>query len=155
MQQLSWCGTNTYPHILMPAALQKIDIDPEQLLYKYTPKKVDNAAAATFQALMKKISKLKEDIHRRHLKTSLALVLVLETDDSIDTLKRARAPKRAIFTRLSTEFWTEIEKPDFNAEKYRAKYTLICALSKEISEIDSRYHGLLLEDETITEVKIE
>ncbi|UYV67111.1 hypothetical protein LAZ67_4003911 [Cordylochernes scorpioides] len=74
---------------------------------------------------------------------------------SIDTLKRARAPKRAIFTRLSTEFWTEIEKPDFDTEKYRAKYNRICALSKEISEIDSRYQGLLLEDETITEVKIE
>ncbi|UYV84222.1 hypothetical protein LAZ67_X001569 [Cordylochernes scorpioides] len=28
-------------------------------------------------------------------------------------------------------------------------------VKKEISEIDSRYHGLLLEDETITEVKIE
>ncbi|UYV83350.1 hypothetical protein LAZ67_23000733 [Cordylochernes scorpioides] len=67
----------------------------------------------------------------------------------------ARAPKRAIFTRLSTEFWAEIEKPDFDTEKYRAKYNRICALSKEISEIDSRYHGLLLEDETITEVKIE
>ncbi|UYV73955.1 hypothetical protein LAZ67_11001581 [Cordylochernes scorpioides] len=74
---------------------------------------------------------------------------------NIDILKRARAPKRAIFTRLSTEFWTEIEKPDFDTEKYRAKYNRICALSKEISEIDSRYHGLLLEDETITEVKIE
>ncbi|UYV62647.1 hypothetical protein LAZ67_2001411 [Cordylochernes scorpioides] len=47
MQQLSWCGTNTYPHILMPAALQKIDIDPEQLLY--TPKIVDNAAAAVIE----------------------------------------------------------------------------------------------------------
>ncbi|UYV62942.1 hypothetical protein LAZ67_2002562 [Cordylochernes scorpioides] len=74
---------------------------------------------------------------------------------NIDILKRARAPKRAIFTRLSTEFWTEIEKPDFDTEKYRAKYNRICALSKEISEIDSRYHGLLLEDETTTEVKIE
>ncbi|UYV62944.1 hypothetical protein LAZ67_2002570, partial [Cordylochernes scorpioides] len=74
---------------------------------------------------------------------------------NIDILKRARAPKRAIFTRLSTEFWTEIEKPDFDTEKYRAKYNRICALSKEISEIDSRYQGLLLEDETITEVKIE
>ncbi|UYV79074.1 hypothetical protein LAZ67_17001028 [Cordylochernes scorpioides] len=74
---------------------------------------------------------------------------------NIDILKRARAPKRAIFTRLSTEFWAEIEKPDFDTEKYRAKYNRICALSKEISEIDSRYHGLLLEDETITEVKIE
>ncbi|UYV67954.1 hypothetical protein LAZ67_5002612 [Cordylochernes scorpioides] len=74
---------------------------------------------------------------------------------SIDILKRARAPKRAIFTRLSTEFWTEIEKPDFDVEKYRSKYNRICALSKEISEINSRYHGLLLEDETITEVKIE
>ncbi|UYV67955.1 hypothetical protein LAZ67_5002613 [Cordylochernes scorpioides] len=74
---------------------------------------------------------------------------------SIDILKRARAPKRAIFTRLSTEFWTEIEKPDFDVEKYRSKYNRICALSKDISEIDSRYHGLLLEDETITEVKIE
>ncbi|UYV84543.1 hypothetical protein LAZ67_X002574, partial [Cordylochernes scorpioides] len=74
---------------------------------------------------------------------------------NIDILKRARAPKRAIFTRLSTEFWTEIEKPDFDTEKYRAKYNRISALSKEISEIDSRYHGLLLEDETITEVKIE
>ncbi|UYV69271.1 hypothetical protein LAZ67_6003057 [Cordylochernes scorpioides] len=74
---------------------------------------------------------------------------------NIDILKRARAPKRAIFTRLSSEFWTEIEKPDFDAEKYRAKYNRIFALFKEISEIDSRYHGLLLEDETITEVKIE
>ncbi|UYV66852.1 ADRA2B [Cordylochernes scorpioides] len=44
MQQLSWCGTNTYPHILMPTALQKIDIDPEQQLY--TSKIVDIAAAA-------------------------------------------------------------------------------------------------------------
>ncbi|UYV75062.1 hypothetical protein LAZ67_12002270 [Cordylochernes scorpioides] len=50
MQQLSWCGTNTYPHILMPAALQKIDIDPEQLLY--TPKIVDNAAAAVIERCM-------------------------------------------------------------------------------------------------------
>ncbi|UYV74106.1 hypothetical protein LAZ67_11002128 [Cordylochernes scorpioides] len=74
---------------------------------------------------------------------------------NIDILKRARAPKRAIFTRLSTEFWTEIEKPDFDTKKYRAKYNRICALSKEINEIDSRYRGLLLEDETITEVKIE
>ncbi|UYV61158.1 hypothetical protein LAZ67_1003622 [Cordylochernes scorpioides] len=74
---------------------------------------------------------------------------------NIDILKRARASKRAIFTRLSTEFWTEIEKPDFDTEKYRAKYNRISALSKEISKIDSRYHGLLLEDETITEVKIE
>ncbi|UYV74083.1 hypothetical protein LAZ67_11002056 [Cordylochernes scorpioides] len=47
MQQLSWCGTNTYSHILMPAALQKTDIDPEQLLY--TPKIVDNAAAAVIE----------------------------------------------------------------------------------------------------------
>ncbi|UYV70431.1 hypothetical protein LAZ67_7002970 [Cordylochernes scorpioides] len=47
MQQLSWCGTNTYSHILMPSngrsALHKIDIDPEQQLY--TPKIVDIAAA--------------------------------------------------------------------------------------------------------------
>ncbi|UYV65702.1 hypothetical protein LAZ67_3005182 [Cordylochernes scorpioides] len=37
--------------------------------------------AMTYQALMKKISKLKEDIHRSHLKISLAIVLVLKTDD--------------------------------------------------------------------------
>ncbi|UYV76181.1 CLCA4 [Cordylochernes scorpioides] len=30
---------------------------------------------------MKKISQLKEDIHRSHLKISLAIVLVLKTDD--------------------------------------------------------------------------
>ncbi|UYV72263.1 hypothetical protein LAZ67_9002387 [Cordylochernes scorpioides] len=56
---------------------------------------------------------------------------------------------------LSTEFWTEIEKPDFDAEKYRVKYNRICDLCKEISEIDSRYQVLLLEDKTITEVKFE
>ncbi|UYV77899.1 hypothetical protein LAZ67_15002725 [Cordylochernes scorpioides] len=46
-KQLSWCGINTYPHILMPAALQKIDIDSEQQLY--TPKIVDIAAAAVIE----------------------------------------------------------------------------------------------------------
>ncbi|UYV73832.1 hypothetical protein LAZ67_11001054 [Cordylochernes scorpioides] len=35
----------------------------------------------TYQVLMKKISQLKEDIHRSHLKISLAIVLVLKTDD--------------------------------------------------------------------------
>ncbi|UYV72823.1 ACSL4 [Cordylochernes scorpioides] len=45
MQQLSWCGTYTYPHILMSSngrSMQKFDIDPEQQLY--TPKIVDIAA---------------------------------------------------------------------------------------------------------------
>ncbi|UYV66106.1 Transposase [Cordylochernes scorpioides] len=36
----------------------------------------------TYQVLMKKISQLKEDIHRSHLKISLAIVLVLKTDDA-------------------------------------------------------------------------
>ncbi|UYV85074.1 hypothetical protein LAZ67_X004485 [Cordylochernes scorpioides] len=34
-------------------------------------------------ALTKKISQLKEDIHRSHLKISLAIVLVLKTDDKL------------------------------------------------------------------------
>ncbi|UYV79806.1 hypothetical protein LAZ67_18000720 [Cordylochernes scorpioides] len=70
MQQLSWCGTNTYPHILMPAALQKIDIDPEQLLY--TPKIVDNAACAAM-IIMAMIIMLKPRLCKLKLKKLVRL----------------------------------------------------------------------------------
>ncbi|UYV84129.1 hypothetical protein LAZ67_X001289 [Cordylochernes scorpioides] len=98
----------------------------------------------------------------RYLHGSINLSLVYRRTDSNDVCAYSDADWASDIDDRRSNSGTAIVRTHgilkarfLDTEKYRAKYNRICALSKEISEIDSRYHGLLLEDETITEVKIE
>ncbi|UYV84963.1 hypothetical protein LAZ67_X004128 [Cordylochernes scorpioides] len=154
MQQLSWCGTNTYPHILMPAALQKIDIDPEQLLY--TPKIVNMLLLlmADQPVSSAELKKLRTPVRAMFTKAFNEL----ETEIKKKEVKKADVEK--ILRRLQTHhekllilnmrMEEALLRESASEDIFTAEYESVCEYEDNFSNIMTDYEALAEEDDVST-----